>query len=156
MVTVTNVTVRMYKPAVDQFRGWNGPIGHAVSRLADAVRWTQMVLVAKRSGALAVSIKVGPKTRWAGGITVTIGAGAGGGSAGRGRKGYALANDQGAAPHVIRPKRKNGMLVFYWAKVGRVVHLRRVNHPGNRGYYWAERGLVAAMARWSSGGWVFF
>lgn len=46
---------------------------------------------------------------------------------------YAAAIDKGARPHVIRA-RFRPMLVFYWAKIGRLMFLRRVNHPGNKPY----------------------
>lgn len=56
----------------------------------------------------------------------------------------AATTDRGARPHVIRPRRPGGMLVFYWPKVGRVVHLRKVNHPGNR----PQRWFAAGLRRW--------
>lgn len=146
-IQVTSVRVVMNRAAVDYFRGWNGPVGRAISRLAMTIKTLQQVLVAKKTGMLASSIKVGPKSRWAGGITVTIGAGSGGGGLGGGRGGYALANELGARPHIIRPRKPGGMLIFYWAKVGRVVHLLQVSHPGNRPYLWATRSLAAAMRR---------
>ncbi len=146
----TTVNVRMYKPVVDHFRGWNGPLGHSISRLARETAFRQRAMVGKKSGLLAASIRVGDKGRWPGGIQTTVGAGAG--QRQSGHKGYAMANDQGARPHFIRPRRPGGMLVFYWAKVGRVVRLPSVFHPGNRPYHWAERGLRAAMAQWERGG----
>jgi hypothetical protein len=54
------------------------------------------------------------------------------------RKRYAGAIDQGARPHVIRPRRAR-FLRFYWPKVGRVVFFRRVNHPGNKPYHFLWR-----------------
>lgn len=38
----------------------------------------------------------------------------------------------GAAPHVIRPRSSNGMLRFYWEKMGAHVAFRRVSHPGSK------------------------
>lgn len=55
----------------------------------------------------------------------------------------ARTTDQGSPPHVIRPKRAGGLLVFYWPKAGRVVGLRYVNHPGNRAKPWWRRALRA-------------
>lgn len=46
----------------------------------------------------------------------------------------ALTTDQGARPHVIRPKRPGGVLVF--PSRGAVVFARSVNHPGNRAQKW--------------------
>lgn len=158
MVTIQSVRVRMYRPAVDQFRGWTGPIGRSIMRLARMTRGAQMALVGTKTGKLRSSITVGTRGHWARGIQTTIGAGAGqGGPAARGRggrftQGYSVYNDQGTLPHTIRPHKPGGMLVFFWPKVGRVVHLRSVSHPGNRGYHWAERGLRIAMAIWSRTG----
>lgn len=144
---MARTTVIIFKPAVDEFRGWNGPVGRSVLRLAKEMRTQQIVLVGKQSGRLAKSITVGPRGRWARGIQVDVGANAG---VGRGRTGYAVWNDQGTLPHSIYPRRAP-QLVFYWAKVGRVVHLNSVRHPGNKAYHWAERGARIAMRVWSSG-----
>jgi hypothetical protein len=147
---ITGVTVIMYKPVVDQFRGWNGPIGRSTLRLVKMARTEQIALVGKFTGHLAASITVGPRTRWARGIQTTVGASAG--QRQSGLRGYAMANDQGARPHIIRPRKPGGMLFFYWAKVGHTVSLRSVRHPGNRAYHWAERGMAAAMAIWQRSG----
>lgn len=48
----------------------------------------------------------------------------------------ALTTDKGARPHVIRPRRQGGLLVFSWPKAGGTVFLRHVNHPGNRPMPW--------------------
>lgn len=48
----------------------------------------------------------------------------------------AATTSKGARPHVIRPKRAGGRLVFYWPKAGGVVAFPKVNHPGNRGTKW--------------------
>lgn len=45
---------------------------------------------------------------------------------------------EGTTPHEIRG---NPLLVFFWAKAGRVVALPRVNHPGNR----PNRFLIQAL-----------
>ena len=55
----------------------------------------------------------------------------------------ARTTDQGSPPHIIRPKRAGGLLVFYFPKAGRTVFLRHVNHPGNRAKPWWERSLRA-------------
>lgn len=39
---------------------------------------------------------------------------------------------EGSLPHVIRPRKPGGRLVFFWKKLGRMVFLRKVNHPGTR------------------------
>lgn len=51
--------------------------------------------------------------------------------------------DRGSPPHVIRPRKVGGLLVFYWPKVGRVVGLHYVNHPGNQARPWWKRALQA-------------
>lgn len=48
----------------------------------------------------------------------------------------AATTDKGARPHVIRPRRRGGRLVFYWPKAGGTVAFAKVNHPGNRGTGW--------------------
>lgn len=48
-------------------------------------------------------------------------------------KEYAAAIDKGARPHFIWG-RWSPVLRFYWAKLGRWMVLRYVNHPGNRPY----------------------
>ena len=51
---------------------------------------------------------------------------------------YASFVDKGTRPHEIRG---NPLLVFFWAKVGRVVAFPRVNHPGNIAYDFFELNL---------------
>lgn len=46
---------------------------------------------------------------------------------------YAVFPHSGTRPHPIVPRRLNGRLVFFWAKVGRRVSLEMVNHPGSKG-----------------------
>ena len=143
---MASVTVIIFRPVLDEFRGWTGPIGRATLRLAREIRTQQTILVGKESGALARSITVGKRDKWARGLQVDVGANAG---VGRARTGYAVWNDQGTLPHSIHPRRAP-QLVFYWAKVGRVVHLNSVRHPGNKAYHWAERGTRIAMRIWSA------
>ncbi len=54
---------------------------------------------------------------------------------------YAGAIDQGAKPHVIRPRRA-GSLRFMWR--GKLTFARKVNHPGNKPYRFLYRATVAA------------
>lgn len=147
---MARVTVIMYTPVVDFMRGWNGDIGMAVRKLTDGIALGQRFLVSRhsKSGHLLRSISVGDKGHWARGIETGVGANP---HNGKGPIGYALWNDQGTRRHMIRPRPENthGHLVFYWARVGHVVHLRKVNHPGNRPYDWVMLGAGAAMAAWS-------
>lgn len=52
----------------------------------------------------------------------------------------------GTRPHVIRPRKAGGRLVFFWAKVGRTVALKHVNHPGTAANRFLSEHL-RAMAR---------
>lgn len=53
----------------------------------------------------------------------------------------AATTDKGARPHVIRPRRRGGVLVFNWPKAGGTVVLRHVNHPGNPARPWWRAAL---------------
>lgn len=48
------------------------------------------------------------------------------------RADYSLFVHEPTRPHVIRPRRAKA-LRFFWPKVGRVVFLQHVNHPGTKG-----------------------
>jgi hypothetical protein len=56
---------------------------------------------------------------------------------------YALFPHSGTRPHDIDPRKVNGRLVFFWAKVGRIVSLRHVNHPGSKGSFFLTGPLFA-------------
>lgn len=45
---------------------------------------------------------------------------------------YAKYHHEGTRPHVIVPRRKGGKLRFWWGRVGRIVYMSRVNHPGTK------------------------
>lgn len=49
----------------------------------------------------------------------------------------------GTGRHVIRPK-GGGRLVFFWEKVGHVVSLKSVNHPGTKANRFVQESLSAA------------
>lgn len=61
-------------------------------------------------------------------------------------KPHALLHHEGTRAHQIvgRP-----LLVFHWAKVGRVVFARRVNHPGTRPNRYLLNALRALRARYN-------
>lgn len=46
---------------------------------------------------------------------------------------HSVLEHQGAKRHVIVPRRRGGMLRFYWEKVGEDVIFPKVNHPGMKG-----------------------
>jgi hypothetical protein len=145
---MASVTVILYPGAVDFLRGWEGDVGKAVHRLADNIAVSQRVFAPKKTGRLAASIQVGDRAQGARGIQIKVGANPGRGG---GRTGYAYWTSEGAAPHRFGPKPGNrtGFLVFFWPKVGHVVHLRSVNHPGIRNpSHWVMRGAEAGMAGW--------
>ncbi len=54
---------------------------------------------------------------------------------------YNLAIERGARPHVIRARRKRA-LRFVWH--GQLVFFRKVNHPGNRPYFFLREATYAA------------
>jgi hypothetical protein len=139
---MASVTVIMYRPAVAYFTGWSGDVGRSITRLGTMVAARQRMLAPKRTGKLAASIRMGSKDHWARGIQTTIGAQGTG-------AGYAIYMERGTRPHVITPRNPNGYMVFYWARVGHVVHRKKVFHPGTRPYFWAERGLREAFLAWN-------
>lgn len=49
--------------------------------------------------------------------------------------------EKGTPPHVIRPRKAGGVLVFPWPKAGGTVFLRYVNHPGNKPRPWFKKTL---------------
>jgi len=133
-----NVVVVMDEAAMAKFVSWEGPVGAWTERLAKETVFRQRGFAVKKSGALAAGMHY-VKATYARGIGFDAGSSVP----------YAAANDQGAKPHVIKPKSVGGVLTFFWPKVGRVVSFKSVNHPGNRAYNWAMRGLDAAL-RFSS------
>jgi hypothetical protein len=145
---MATVTIILYRPVIDFMRGWEGDIGRAVHRLADNIAVAQRVFAPKKTGRLAAEIRVGQRSSWPRGIQISVGANP---SLGTSRKGYAYWTSEGALPHRIVPKASNktGFLVFFWPKVGHVVHLRSVNHPGIRNpSHWVMHGAEAGMAGW--------
>jgi hypothetical protein len=58
-----------------------------------------------------------------------------------------LWHHEGTKPHPIRARRAP-FLVFFWAKVGRVVKFRSVNHPGTKPNRFLTDGLKALRARY--------
>ena len=55
---------------------------------------------------------------------------------------YAKAVEGGADPDVIRPRAPRTRLKFFWRKVGHVVYLRKVNHPGQKGKAYLRGPLI--------------
>jgi hypothetical protein len=132
--------VVMDEAAVDHFRGWNGPLGHSVNRLALETEWRARQYANVRSGALKASIRT-ERGVWHKGIRFHTGSDVP----------YALYVEEGTRPHEIRAKNAP-FLVFFWPKVGRVVHFKRVQHPGTRPYKFLQRAQESAMRMWQRGG----
>lgn len=57
-------------------------------------------------------------------------------------KPYAAVVEKGSPRHLIFPRPPKRFMKFYWRKVGRVVYLDKVRHPGMRG-----KGYLAEAAR---------
>ena len=138
---MANVTVVLDLPALEHFKSWSGDLGRAFGWLEKETVYRQKSLVAVKSGALRSSITSKRKTT-ASGLTF---------EAGSWTVEYAAANELGAHPHIIAAK-SSPVLVFFWPKVGHTVFFKHVNHPGNKGYHWAERGLVKAVRVWDRAG----
>lgn len=58
---------------------------------------------------------------------------------------HAIYLERGTRPHVIRPKKPGGVLVFDWPKAGLFpARFKKVSHPGTPSYRILERSLQAA------------
>lgn len=121
------------RPAIAAFTSWEGPVGRWTERLAKETVFRIKALANKRSGAMAAGMHY-KKGKWSRGIQFEAGS----------EVPYTLYVDQGTKAHKIRAKNAP-YLVFFWPKVGRVVHFKSVNHPGNRAYRFLERGLERAL-----------
>jgi hypothetical protein len=115
------------------FTGWEGPVGRWTERLAKETVFRIKALANQRSGAMAAGMHY-KKGKWSRGIQFDAGSDVD----------YTLYVDQGTQPHKITAKNAP-YLVFYWPKVGRIVHFKSVNHPGNKPYRFLERGLQRAL-----------
>jgi hypothetical protein len=139
MTSPARVSVRIDRPALDKFVSWNGEFGEGIERLAkDSVRFAK-VYAPKRTGHLAASISY-TKFSSTKGLSFTTGS----------KARHALWMEQGTLPHVIEPRKRDGMLVFHWPKVGRTVFLRHVLHPGTKPYRYLQQGLDTALARFNA------
>jgi len=62
---------------------------------------------------------------------------------------YARIVNNGARPHLIFPIPPRRYMKFYWRKVGRVVHLEKVRHPGQRGKGYLEEAARTIGRRYN-------
>lgn len=135
-----DVVVEIDDAALKVFQGWDGPVGRSIERLAKDTVFFQKVFANKKTGVMAAGLHY-KKGHWSRGIQFDAGSDVD----------YAIFSDQGTKPHKIHAKNAP-YLVFYWPKVGRVVHFKSVNHPGNKAYKWLERGLQRALNGWERTG----
>ncbi|HEY5783680.1 MAG TPA: hypothetical protein VIU11_21210 [Nakamurella sp.] len=125
----------------DALVGWNSGLG---KRFRLAAR--EMTLMAGRNapvrtGQLRGSIDNNTKERRqsAQGIWFNVGS----------KVKHALWMESGTRPHPIpkTPLPPGKFLVFFWPRVGRVVRMKSVNHPGTRAYRYLERALTLVIGR---------
>jgi hypothetical protein len=126
--------------ALDEFKGWSGPVGRSTERLAKETVFRIKALMNRRTGAMIAGTHY-KKGKWSRGIEFQAGSDVD----------YTLYMDQGTKPHTIAAKNAP-YLVFFWPKVGRVVHFKSVQHPGTKPYKFLERGLELALRMWERGG----
>lgn len=126
--------------AVAHFVSWAGPVGRSFERLLKESVFRVKGRANKRTGAMIAGMHY-KKGTWSRGLQGDVGA----------NVPYTRWVDQGTKPHKIVAKNAP-YLTFYWPKVGRVVHFKSVNHPGNKPYRFLERGVQAAMRMWERGG----
>jgi hypothetical protein len=62
---------------------------------------------------------------------------------------YAKMVNSGARPHLIFPIPPRTYMKFYWRKVGRVVYLDKVRHPGQRGKGYLEEAARTIGRRYN-------
>lgn len=131
----------IHEAEIARMKSWEGEIGRSITRLAKETVFRQRSMANKKTGAMALKMHYKLKT-------YTTGIGFLAGSNAR----YTLYPDQGTSPHKITPKTPGGSLVFFWPKAGKVVHLKSVQHPGNKGSHFLERGLRRALSMWERSG----
>lgn len=120
------------------FQSWSGPVGQHLRGATVAVRLAAIADAPKRTGELAL----GHQTDY--------------GHHGQDLESKIVATSpharfviKGTNPHIIRPKDIGGKLVFFWPKVGRVVRLSKVRHPGNDPNNYLGDSLKRVMKRFS-------
>src|SRR5687767_3809947 len=57
---------------------------------------------------------------------------------------YSLVEHNGAKKHTIRAV-KGQYMKFYWKKAGKVVWMRRVNHPGTKGSFYLTTPMIKLL-----------
>lgn len=133
------------KIAMDrEFRSWEGMVGRDLNRRLRTLEFRAQQTVGVSSpnptrvypgGALRTSIHIERETPTTEGLEGKVGS----------NRSYAKVHHEGSRPHVIVPRRRGGVLRFWWAKVGRIVYRKRVNHPGTRPNPYLTRWLKEAI-----------
>jgi hypothetical protein len=148
ILNVTGVAVRLYPAQINQLlKGPQGPVYKAMVVNADLVKAEAKRLVgvhkpvpgerrARRPGTLRDSIVKRP-AMINGDIAFIVGS----------NDPIALIHHEPQPPHIIRPRKPGGLLVFYWPKVGRVVAFRFVHHPGQKGNPYLLNALKVLRGR---------
>lgn len=138
---MADVTVVLHVGEINLMKSWEGDIGRSITRLANETVFRQRNFANIKTGHM-VGLMHYDKKNYARGIGFLAGSSAR----------YTLYVDQGTMPHKITPKKPGGRLVFFWPKVGAVVHLKSVMHPGTRKYDFLTKGLRRALGVWERSG----
>lgn len=120
------------------FQSWTGPVGTHLRTATEAVRVAAAVSAPKKTGELAA----GHETTYdhhRGDLESHVVA----------IPKHAIFVIKGTNPHIIVPKKLGGRLVFFWPKVGHVVALRKVTHPGNLPNDYLGSSLKKVMKRFA-------
>jgi len=130
---------------------WQGPIGRDFNRRLRTLEYRAKMSAGMSTptptslgvpGALKASIHTDRKPATPSQLEARVGS----------NRPYALWHHQptgiygGRGKYPIRPRRPGGRLRFWWAKMGQIVYLRRVNHPGSRSNPFLTRWLREAVS----------
>jgi hypothetical protein len=129
------------------FRSWNGMVGIHMQKVM-----AKQILLSKKSapapgtrprnrtginfatGVLQASI-IGRRAEWNTELEAQV----------HSMAKHSLMVHEGTKPHKIRAKKPGGALRFYWHRVGHVVVLKEVNHPGTRRVPFLVENLRSAV-----------
>ena len=141
--------VNLYPTELDRvLRAPGGPVGRRINLLARDIAAEAGVLavarVKKRTGKYARGFKVKVARGGAEGFAFMVYNSATGTKPKR-RGSYAAVIEKGSRPHVIRPRARDGYLVF-WVN-GRKVVTKSVNHPGTSAQHVLRDAAKAVGAR---------
>jgi hypothetical protein len=127
--------LRIYDPVLDNMlNSTSGDVGRYMRRIATEIITGAKAIVPVRSGHLRASIHLFRQDRWARGQLIEVGS----------KLHYAYLVHEGSKPHVIMSN-TGRLLVF--KDHGKIVHSRRVNHPGFRGRKYLTVPMERAVRR---------